>query len=90
MSQRDTGLGEGDARAQMVEAVLRVMQEKRFSSNLIEKADAVADVALAVVIHTLEKGYHVQNPSLMHPADFVTLAFKCDGYDGLRDIRRDG
>jgi hypothetical protein len=45
-------------------------------------------VRLRDVIEALENGYHPQNPSVMHPADFVTLRFGGEGHEGLRDLRR--
>lgn len=41
-------------------------------------------VCLRDVIEALEEAYHPQNPSQMHPADFVTKRFKGDGNEGLR------
>jgi hypothetical protein len=38
------------------------------------------------VLSELRDGYHPQNPSRMHPADFVTSRFELDRHEGLRDV----
>jgi hypothetical protein len=42
--------------------------------------------ALNDVLVALGEGYNPQNPSAMHPADYVTLRFKLPGHEGLRDV----
>lgn len=41
---------------------------------------------LREVVEALEEGFHPQNPSGMHPADYVRLHFKLDGHEGLRNF----
>ena len=48
--------------------------------------EQIRRVALQEVVQALEGGYHPQNPSSMHPADYITLHFNLPGHEGLRAI----
>ena len=49
-------------------------------------AEAVVDETLAVVMEALERGYHAQNPTGMHPVDYLTKRLELDGHEGFRTL----
>lgn len=50
--------------------------------------DSERERAIGEVVDVLEAGYQPQNPTAMHPADYVTKHFKLDGHENLEDRRR--
>lgn len=43
----------------------------------------VTEAVLEVVTQALSTFYHTQNPSNVHPADFITKVFRLPGHEGL-------
>lgn len=51
---------------------------ERFTEAQTERASVLNEV-----VEALERGYHGQAPSRVHPADYITKAFQLDGHENL-------
>ena len=58
----------------------RVNQASVMHRQVVERA---VDAVLQVVVESLERGYHPQNPTNAHPADWITKRFLMPGHEGL-------
>lgn len=45
--------------------------------------ECAVDAVLQAVVESLERGYHPQNPTNAHPADWITKRFEMPGHEGL-------